>query len=220
MFHSAEWNHEHDLTGERVAVIGTGASAIQFIPQIQPRVDALQVYQRTPPWIMPHADRPISRFERSLWRRFPRSQWLWRAGVYAAREALVLGLAIEPRLLAGVELIAKSHLRSQVPDPKLRSKLTPDYRLGCKRILISDDYYPALCQPNVELVTGAVREVRPRSIVGADGVVLVEDVLQLRDQFFPVGPGVRLSAAIAETRREPSCTRSTRLTARPRSLRP
>src|SRR5437588_760416 len=188
VFHSAGWNHEHDLTGERVAVIGTGASAIQFIPQIQPRVDALQVYQRTPPWIMPHADRPISRFERSLWRRFPRSQWLWRAGVYAAREALVLGLAIEPRLLAGVELIAKSHLRSQVPDPKLRSKLTPDYRLGCKRILISDDYYPALCQPNVELVTGAVREVRPRSIVGGDGVEREVDTIIYATGFHVTSP--------------------------------
>ncbi len=170
IFHSADWDHDHDLTGERVAVIGTGASAIQFVPQIQPRVAGLQVYQRTAPWILPHPDRPVTRGERALWRAFPRSQRLWRAAVYAAREAMVLGLTIEPRLMAGMELIAKAHLRAQVSDPQLRRRLTPDYRLGCKRILISDDYLPALCQPNVELITGGVREVRPRSIIGGDGV--------------------------------------------------
>jgi cation diffusion facilitator CzcD-associated flavoprotein CzcO len=170
LFHSAEWDHGHDLTGERVAAIGTGASSIQFIPKIQPRVGALQVYQRTPPWILPHPGRPIREWERALWRRLPRSQWLWRAGVYAARESMVLGLTVEPRLLAGAELVARAHIRAHIGDPELRAKLTPSYRLGCKRILISDDYYPALAQPNVELVTSGIREVRPHSIVDAHGV--------------------------------------------------
>jgi cation diffusion facilitator CzcD-associated flavoprotein CzcO len=170
VFHSAEWDHEHDLTAERVAVIGTGASAIQFVPQIQPRVAQLQVYQRTAPWILPHPDRPISGLERTLWRAFPHSQRLWRAAVYSAREALVLGLTVQPRLMKAMELVASQHLRSQVSDPELRRKLTPHYRLGCKRILLASNYYPALCEPNVELVTGGVRRVRQHSVIGGDGV--------------------------------------------------
>jgi cation diffusion facilitator CzcD-associated flavoprotein CzcO len=170
IFHSATWNHDHDLRGERVATIGTGASAIQFVPRIQPEVAELHVYQRTPPWVMPHPDRPVSRFERALWRAFPRAQHLWRAAVYAARETMVLGLTVQPRLMAGMELIARSHLRKQVPDPELRRKLTPHYRLGCKRILVSNDYLPALSQPNVQLVTDGIEEVRAHSIVGKDGV--------------------------------------------------
>lgn len=169
VFHSAAWNYEHDLSGERVAAIGTGASAIQFVPRIQPLVAQLHVYQRTAPWIMPHPDRPTARLERALWRAFPRSQHLWRGTVYAAREAMVLGLTSEPRLMRALEVIARRHLHSQVPDPELRRKLTPHYRLGCKRILVSNDYYPALCEPNVELVTGGIQQVRPHSIVAHDG---------------------------------------------------
>jgi cation diffusion facilitator CzcD-associated flavoprotein CzcO len=188
LFHSAEWDHEHDLAGERVAVIGTGASAIQFAPQIQPRVAELQVYQRTAPWIMPHPDRPVTRLERSLWRAYPHSQRLWRAGVYAARESMVFGLTMQPRLMAGMELVAKRHLHSQVKDPELRARLTPNYRLGCKRILVSNDYYPALCEPNAQLVTGGVREVRPHSIVGGDGVERAVDTIIFGTGFLATSP--------------------------------
>jgi cation diffusion facilitator CzcD-associated flavoprotein CzcO len=170
VFHSATWDHRHDLRGERVAVIGTGASSIQFTPRIQPLVGELQVYQRTAPWILPHPDRAVRSWERGLWRALPRSQHLWRAGVWAAREALVLGLSFEPRMMRALEQVARAHLRAQVPDPAMRRQLTPSYRLGCKRILISNDYYPALTQPNAKLITGGLGSVEPNSIVDVDGV--------------------------------------------------
>ncbi|MBV8940884.1 MAG: NAD(P)/FAD-dependent oxidoreductase [Solirubrobacterales bacterium] len=170
VFHSASWNHDHDLRGERVAVIGTGASAIQFVPRIQPGVSRLYVFQRTAPWILPHSGRLTTRLERFFWRVIPRSQHLWRGAVYAARESLVVGLAHQPRLMRALELMAKSHLRAQVPDAQLREALTPNYRLGCKRILISNDYYPTLCAPNVTVVRAGLSEVRSHSVVGTDGV--------------------------------------------------
>jgi cation diffusion facilitator CzcD-associated flavoprotein CzcO len=168
VFHSATWDHRHDLAGERVAVVGTGASAIQFVPQIQPEVARLHVFQRTPPWIMPRPDRPVSAAERRLYRLLPAAQLAMRAGIYWARETFLLGF--RHKRLAGLpERLARKHLYDQVADPELRRKLTPDYTIGCKRILISDDYYPALAQPNVEVVTEGIREIRPRSVVTADG---------------------------------------------------
>jgi cation diffusion facilitator CzcD-associated flavoprotein CzcO len=167
-FHSARWDHEHDLDGERVAVIGTGASAIQFVPAIQPRVGRLHVFQRTAPWVVPHPNRPMSSFERAVYRLLPPAQLAMRAGIYWARESFVLQFR-RPRFGKLVERIALKHLREQVPDPELREKLTPRYAMGCKRILPTNEWYPALTQPNVEVVTDAVREVRARSIVTADG---------------------------------------------------
>ena len=119
---------------------------------------------------MPHPDRRVTPFERRLWGALPRSQHLWRAAVWAARESMVPGLTMAPPLMAGMQMIARSHLRRQVHDPELRRRLTPRYRLGCKRILVSDDYYPALSQPGVEVITDAVAEVRTHSIVTRDGV--------------------------------------------------
>jgi len=167
-FHSARWDHEHDLTGERVAVVGTGASAIQFVPEIQPKVAQLKVFQRTAPWVIPHRNRAVSRWERRLFRLFPPAQLAMRAAIYWARESFVLifrhrGVG---RLL---EQLPLRHMRSQVKDPELRRKLTPDYSLGCKRILPTNEWYPALAQPNVEVVSGAVTEVRPNSVVAEDG---------------------------------------------------
>lgn len=168
-WHSAEWNHEHDLTGERVAVIGTGASAIQFVPRIQPQVAALKVFQRTAPWIMPHPDHPISPRVKRLFRRIPPLQRLARDAIYWAREAFVIGF-MHPRVMRyGPERIARRHLASQVPDPELRAKLTPRYRMGCKRVLISDEYLPALQREDVELVSDPIAEVRERSIITRDG---------------------------------------------------
>ena len=168
-FHSATWDHDHDLDGERVAVVGTGASAIQFVPQIQPRVGKLHVFQRTAPWIMPRPDRPLKPWERRLYRALPAAQLLMRAGIYWARESFVLGFR-HPRVMRLGQRLALRHLHRQVRDPELRRKLTPTYRMGCKRVLISNDYLPALTRPNVELVTDAIAEVRPRSIVTADGI--------------------------------------------------
>jgi cation diffusion facilitator CzcD-associated flavoprotein CzcO len=169
MFHSAHWEHDHDLSGERVAVIGTGASAIQFVPQIQPQVSKLHVFQRTPPWIIPRLDHEITRPEHFLLRWIPFSEALVRAVLYWILESRVIGFR-RPRVMKVAEWTARWHLKRQVPDDdELRAKLMPDYTIGCKRILISDDYYPALGQPNVEVVSSGVEEVRPRSVVGSDG---------------------------------------------------
>jgi len=167
-FHSAEWDHEHDLSGERVAVIGTGASAIQFVPEIQPKVGRLHVFQRTAPWVIPHRNRPMKRWERALYRVFPPAQLAMRAGIYWARESFVLQFR---RRAIGklVERIPMMHMHKQIKDPDLRRKLTPDYSIGCKRILPADEWYPALAQPNVEVITGGLTEVRPHSVVAEDG---------------------------------------------------
>ncbi|HKP89499.1 MAG TPA: NAD(P)/FAD-dependent oxidoreductase [Thermoleophilaceae bacterium] len=182
-FHSAQWDHAHDLSGERVAVIGTGASAVQFVPRIQRQVGTLHLFQRTPSWVLPDPDRRVSGFERGLFRRLPLTQRLLRAGIYFGHEATVLGTIVNRRLSSGLELVARRHLRSQVRDPELRARLTPDYTIGCKRITLSNSYYPAICQPNVELVTDPIREVRPRSIVTADGTERELDTLILGTGF-------------------------------------
>jgi cation diffusion facilitator CzcD-associated flavoprotein CzcO len=167
-FHTARWDHGHDLRGRRVAVVGTGASALQVIPKIQPEVEQLTVFQRTPAWVMPHPGRRTRPRERWLFRRVPALQRAVRAAVYWGRELYIAPFR-HKRLRRIPERMARTHLEAQVADPALRAKLTPDYEVGCKRILFSDEYYPALQEPNVELVTGGVAEVRPHGIVGADG---------------------------------------------------
>jgi len=169
-FHSATWDHSYDLHGKRVAVVGTGASAIQFVPQIQPEVARLHLFQRTAPWVVPRHDRAYTAAERWAFRHVPGFQRASRTAIYWARESYVLGFAIRRGLLTVVERIARRHLARQVPDPALRAELTPDYTIGCKRILISNDYYPALTRANTEVVTEGIREVRPDGIVTADGI--------------------------------------------------
>jgi cation diffusion facilitator CzcD-associated flavoprotein CzcO len=177
VFHSAAWDHEYDLTGRNVAVIGTGASAIQFVPQIQPLVNNLTVFQRTPPWIIPRHDRQISQLERWLFRHAPVTQQVARAGIYWGREAYALGFVKNPDIMRKAEALALHHLRHQVSDPDLRARLTPSYLMGCKRILISNDYYPALTQPNVSLVTEGIKEIREKSVVTSDGTAYDADTL-------------------------------------------
>jgi cation diffusion facilitator CzcD-associated flavoprotein CzcO len=188
VFHSAEWDHDHDLTGERVAVIGTGASAIQFVPRIAGRVGKLHVFQRTAPWILPHTDRPTTRLERRLYKALPLAQKAVRAGVYAAREFFLLGYIKDRRFATGAERVAKAHLRRQVPDAALRAKLRPHFRLGCKRILLSNDWYPALMRPNVELVTDEISHVHGRTIVLADGSEREVDTIILGTGFHVTDP--------------------------------
>jgi cation diffusion facilitator CzcD-associated flavoprotein CzcO len=183
MFHSAQWDHDYDLAGKRVAVIGTGASSIQFVPKIQPLVERLDLYQRTAPWIVPQRDRRLSRPEKWLYRLFPPAQLAMLAAIYWARELFVLGF-MHPREGGINEKLARKHLESQVKDPVLRDKLTPRYRMGCKRVLISDNYYPALQQPNVDVVTDAIAEVKPHSIVTADGTEREIDALILGTGFY------------------------------------
>jgi cation diffusion facilitator CzcD-associated flavoprotein CzcO len=164
-FHSATWDHDHDLTGERVAVIGTGASAIQFVPHVQHAAAHMTLFQRTAPWVLPRRDRAISRAERALYRRVPAAQKLNRAGIYALRESWIVAFTKQTSIMRVAEKVALWHLRRQVPDPALRAKLTPGYRLGCKRVLLSNDYYRALSRPNVDVVTDRVVQVLPHAVV-------------------------------------------------------
>ncbi len=169
IFHSAQWRHDYNLTGKRVAVIGTGASAIQFVPQIQPQVDHLSLFLRTPPWIVPRLDHPISARQQRLYRLFPFTQWLPRLRIYLRQELLALGFIHRPAIMERGMQAARQHLERQVPDPELRAKLTPHYAMGCKRILVSDDFYPALSRPNVEVISDRIREIRANGIVTEDG---------------------------------------------------
>ena len=176
VFHSSRWDHQFKLEGRRVAVIGTGASAIQFVPAIQPQVDKLLVFQRTAPWIVPRHDRPLRGLERQLFRRYPLIQRAARFGIYSFRE--LLGFAFRhPWAMKLLQPMARRHLKRAVADPMLRAKLTPDYLMGCKRVLLSNDYLPALTQTNVELVTDGIAEVREHAIVRNDGTEHTVDAI-------------------------------------------
>jgi cation diffusion facilitator CzcD-associated flavoprotein CzcO len=168
LFHSAQWQHDYDFTGKRVAVIGTGASAIQFVPRIQPQVSHLSLFLRTPPWIVPRLDHGIPVWQRVLYSMLPFTQRFVRSKLYWQRELIAFALVYKPeRMQEGMKL-AHRHLARQVADPVLRQKLTPRYTMGCKRILLSDDFYPAITQPNVEVITNHIRQVRAHSIVTED----------------------------------------------------
>jgi cation diffusion facilitator CzcD-associated flavoprotein CzcO len=166
-FHSAAWRHDHDLAGEHVAVVGTGASAVQLVPHVQRRAAHLTVFQRTPAWVMPRRDRRIGRAERALYRRAPAVQRFLRSSIYWGRESWILGFAVRPDLMRVAERMALRHLQKQVPDAKLRAQLTPRYRLGCKRVVLENDFYPALQRPNAALVTDPIVEILPRGIMTA-----------------------------------------------------
>lgn len=167
-FHSARWRHDVDLAGKRVAVIGTGASAIQIIPAIAPRVAGLTVYQRSPPWVLPRCDATIPPAARWAYARVPGLLWLKRAWHYWRAEALALGLTYKPKLMGAGQKASAAYKEREIADPELRLKLNPFYTLGCKRILISDDFYATMTRPNVELVTAPIREVRPTGILAGD----------------------------------------------------
>ncbi|WP_327662940.1 MULTISPECIES: flavin-containing monooxygenase [unclassified Streptomyces] len=169
VFHSAQWDHEYDLRGKRVAMIGTGASAIQIVPAIQKEVGHLTLFQRTPPWVMPRADRAISPAERWLHRQLPFTTQARRGLLWGIRELQVQAFTKHPNELGMVEQLAKRNMHRAIKDPGLRAKLTPDYRIGCKRILLSNTYYPALAQPNVDVVASGLSEIRGNTLVAADG---------------------------------------------------
>ncbi|MER5373689.1 NAD(P)/FAD-dependent oxidoreductase [Streptomyces sp. NPDC002553] len=169
VFHSARWDHDYDLAGKRVAMVGTGASAVQIVPAIQPVVDRLTLFQRTPPWVMPRMDRGITGAERWLHRRLPFTAQARRGLLWGIRELQVQAFTKHPNELGFVERLARGNMARAVKDPALRARLTPDYRIGCKRILLSSEYYPALTRPNVDLVAAGLREVRGSTLVAADG---------------------------------------------------
>jgi cation diffusion facilitator CzcD-associated flavoprotein CzcO len=170
MFHTARWNHDYDITGKRVAVIGTGASAVQVVPSIAPVVDKLSVFQRTPAWVVPRRDRIINKRAQRLFRRSPLLMRLYRLFLYGFSEAMgPITFLDSPRLSRIGERMSARHLRRSVADPTLREKLRPHFQFGCKRVLISDDYWQTFQRQNVELVTDAITEVRTDCIVTADG---------------------------------------------------
>lgn len=194
VFHSARWDESADLTGKRVAVVGTGASAVQIIPSLQPAVARLVVFQRTPAWVVPRHSGPIGARAQERFKRFPLMQRLVRTRIRLQREMLGVGFR-HPLILRLLQSISRRHLRKAVKDPALRAALTPSFTMGCKRILISDDYYPALTQPNVDIVPRAVVEVRPHGVVDAGGTEHPVDAIVFCTGFeiadFPFGRQVR-----------------------------
>ncbi|ADJ50803.1 flavin-binding monooxygenase-like protein [Amycolatopsis mediterranei S699] len=169
-WHSARWNHEYDLRGKNVAVVGTGASAVQFVPKIAPDVAELTLFQRTPPWIMPKPDHAMPSWAQTLFKRVPGTQRAYRNALYWLLEARAIGFNGHPAIMKAGELIAKRNIAKGIKDRALRKKVTPDYTMGCKRVLISNDYYPALARPNVEVNTSGIKEVKAHSIVDSAGV--------------------------------------------------
>jgi cation diffusion facilitator CzcD-associated flavoprotein CzcO len=192
-FHSARWNHDYDLTGKRVAVIGTGASAIQFVPKIAPQVKQLYVHQRTAPWIVPKRDREMTAAEQWAFDHVPGAHWARRTALYWMMESRVVGFAYAPKVNELLEKLVRVHIAREVRDPALRATLTPTYRFGCKRVLISNDWYPALQRDNVEVVTGAIESITPRGVRTADGTEREVDALIL-------GTGFRVSEYLSSIR--------------------
>lgn len=168
-FHSAQWDHSYSLKGKRVAVIGTGASAIQIVPELVQEVGELSVFQRTPNWLIPRFNRPYSGLEKQLFKRVPGLRKLHRTSIYWGHEARVMGMVIHPMLMKAFQQIALLHLRRKVKSLALRQQVTPDYLIGCRRILISNDWYPALQQPHCELVTSGITAIDAAGIHTVDG---------------------------------------------------
>lgn len=170
MMHSAQWDDRYDVSGKRVAVIGAGASAIQIVPAIAPKVSQLKLFQRTPPWIQPRNDRPITPVEKFLLRWVKPLQWLYRAKIFLVHEFRMVYFS-RPKLMQYGHAASLKHMHAAIKNQQLRAKLTPNYVMGCKRILVSDDYFPALARPNVELHTAGIREITSSGIRTQDGVL-------------------------------------------------
>ena len=176
-WHSARWNHDVDLAGRRVAVVGTGASAIQFVPEIAKVAGHVDVYQRSAPYVLPKADRPYRDAEQALYDRLPVVRKADRLRIFLYGELLTSGFVLSPKLLAGPMQMWRRQLRTQIADPELRAKCVPDYVMGCKRVVFSNDWYPALARPNVELVTDPIERIVPDGVVTADGTTRAADVI-------------------------------------------
>lgn len=192
VFHSARWDHTIDLRNKRIAVIGTGASAIQFVPQIAPLAQQLDIYQRTPPWILPRHDHPSSRLKQTLFSRLPSLQTLYRWLIYWQHEARVPAMTRHISWMKWPQRWALTHLRKQITNPILRASLTPGYALGCKRVLLSNDWYPALARDNVHLIQQPITAIHPNGLVTADGTVHPADVIILGTGLLPFEPGAPL----------------------------
>ncbi|MEV4155536.1 NAD(P)/FAD-dependent oxidoreductase [Nocardia salmonicida] len=183
VFHSARWNHDYDLRGKRVAVVGSGASAVQFVPAIQPEVAELHLFQRTAQWVLPKLDHPVPGFEKAVMRRFPVAHKVLRAIEYAMMEGLGVAFRHPRPLMQAVQTVGSAYLRVVVRDPAVRAKLTPDYLLGCKRILFSNSYLQSLTKSNVDVYATGVAEFRGNTVIGADGTTAEVDAVILGTGF-------------------------------------
>ncbi|MBF6542308.1 flavin-containing monooxygenase [Nocardia brasiliensis] len=182
VFHSAQWDHSVDLTGKRVAVIGTGSSGVQLAPQIAGTAAHVEVFQRSAHWVMPKMDRPVSNVEQRMFKAFPGLMKIYRNFAFWLHEAPVYGY-FHPRWNFLLKFVALHHLKKQVPDPELRARLTPTHTFGCKRILFSSDFFPALQRPDVSLVTAGIEEFTEAGIRTTDGVLHEADVIVLGTGF-------------------------------------
>jgi cation diffusion facilitator CzcD-associated flavoprotein CzcO len=176
-WHSGRWNHDVSLAGRRVAVVGTGASAIQFVPEVAKIASHIDVYQRSAPYVLPKADRPYHAAELAVFERAPVVRKADRLRIFLYGELLTSGFVLSPKLLAGPKQLWRRQLNAQIADPQLRARCVPDYVMGCKRVVFSNDWYPALAQPHVELVTDPIARIEPDGVVTADGTARPADVI-------------------------------------------
>ncbi|GAB4012460.1 flavin-containing monooxygenase [Nocardioides ultimimeridianus] len=191
IFHSARWNHDVDLTGKRVAVIGTGASAIQIVPELQRIAGHVDVYQRTPNWIIPRNEHRYTDRQKAVFRRVPLAQRAYRAFIYATLEARAPAFTRFPALQAATERMVRGNIaRGIKDDPELVAKVTPDYRAGCKRILISNRWYPALAADNVDLLTDGIASITPTGVVDRNGVEREVDAIVVATGFYVTEPPI------------------------------
>jgi cation diffusion facilitator CzcD-associated flavoprotein CzcO len=177
-FHSARWNHDHDLTRRRVAVVGTGASAIQIVPAIVDRTAHLDLYQRTAPWIVPRKDPPYTTEQRQVFATRPDEATRHRRELHDLFEQTTAFLAGDPSVET-IAALSRGYLEHKVTDPRLRAQLTPGQPFGCQRTLVSSDYYPAVQRDDVELITAGIERITPTGIVAADGVERPVDTIVL-----------------------------------------
>jgi len=176
-WHSARWDHGVDLTGLRVAVVGTGASAIQFVPEIAKIAAHVDIYQRTAPYVLPKPDRPYRADEQAIFDKFPVVRRADRLRIFLYGELLTSGFVLSPKLLAIPMQQWRHQLQAHITDPQLREKCVPDYVMGCKRVLFSNDWYPTLARPDVELITEPIERIVPDGVVTADGTSRRADVI-------------------------------------------
>ncbi|MCO5230406.1 MAG: NAD(P)/FAD-dependent oxidoreductase [Chitinophagales bacterium] len=176
-FHSAKWNHQVDLKGKRVAIIGSGASAIQIVPSIVDEVAHLDYYQRTPSWVLPKPDRYISSAEQYVFEKLPFTQALYRSVIYASLESRAAGFVISPKLMTIAKQLGIRHIHKYIKDENLREKMTPKYEMGCKRILMSNDYYQAVARDYVDVISEEIASVDEHGIQANDGTYRPVDVI-------------------------------------------
>lgn len=182
-FHTAEWRHDFDLTGRRVAVVGTGCSAIQVVPAIQPEVAQVDVYQRSPGWTLPKMDYAYPEWAHALFRRVPAVRRLDRASIFATHELIAMALTRHRWLLPAFRAMGRRQITSAIADPELRRKLMPGDEIGCKRVMLTDDWYPALAKPNIEVVSERIDMVTPAGICDAAGRERPADAIVLATGF-------------------------------------